>query len=307
MLSARGTALALVCVLLGSVTPAHAQGTVPAGAAAASADPAARGRAKVLFERGASAYAAGRYQEAIESFLETSRVYPNPALAFNIGKAYDNLGSRPNALRYYRDYLRGSPEAPDHEAVTARVRELEEALAERGVQQLTVLSSPEEATVLLDDRPVGVTPWTGETWPGRHRVVVQRAGHAPRETFVELEPLRAADVTLALDPLRPEPVHDDRARLAERVASERSRHRVLTWVVLGVGTAAFATAVLVDASVDSRGRKITPATAFIAGLGAAATTVGGVMLYLDLSSASEPVTSRGAALPGLFASYGETF
>src|SRR6201999_715999 len=86
---------------------------------AGNADPQRTAHAKALFEKAANAYAAGHYYDAIEDFLEVDRTYPNEQLPYNIAKAYDNLGNRSGALGYYREYLRRSPSAPDHEAVAA--------------------------------------------------------------------------------------------------------------------------------------------------------------------------------------------
>src|SRR4051812_31808452 len=47
-------------------------------------DPEARERAQALFEKGVAAYREGRSYEAVEIFLETNRVYPNPQLLFNV-------------------------------------------------------------------------------------------------------------------------------------------------------------------------------------------------------------------------------
>jgi len=250
-------------------------------------DPARTAHAKALFEKAANAYAAGHYYDAIESFLEVDRFYPNDQLPFNVAKAYDNLGNRPDALRYYREYLRRSPEATDHDAVVTRVRELESALAERGIQQLTVFSDPPDATLLVDDQPVGLTPWTGQTWPGRHRLVVQKSGYLARELVMELDSLKAQEVNLemAREPVAaaappPAPVSTDRPwPLTHRLS-------VLTWATLGVGTAALGTAVAVEASAGAKGSGIAPTTGFFAGLGTAAVAVGGVMLYFDLSDKS---------------------
>jgi len=272
------------------------------------ADPSRVAHAKTLFEKGASAYAAGRYYEAIETFLEVDRLYPNAQLWFNIAKAYDNLGSRPGALRAYREYLRRAPDAPDKDAITTRVHELETALAERGVQQLSVTSDPEEALVLLDDKPVGLTPWTGETWPGRHRVVVQKAGFADRETLVELDPLKAQEVTLELAraevaPAPPPPPvvsHEKAWPLTKKMS-------VLTWATLATGTAALGTAIAVEVAAGGKSSGILPATTFFAGLGTAASAVGGVMLYLDLSDQAGDERHAGVKPRGVVAGYSGTF
>jgi tetratricopeptide (TPR) repeat protein len=268
--------------------------TAPAPAPAAAlaptpstSDEAGRtAHAKALFEKAANAYAAGRYYEAIETFLELDRFYPNDQVPYNIAKAYDNLGSRPGALRYYREYLRRSPDAADHDAVVTRVRELETTLAERGIQQVTVFSDPPEATVLLDDRPVGLTPWTGETWPGHHRVTLQKNGYLEREVVMELDALKAEEVNLELAraPLAaaapaPAPVNNEKPWPLTR------RMGVLTWATLATGTAALGTAIAIQAAA-AKDARITPAAGFFAGFGAAAAAVGGVMLYFDLSDKS---------------------
>jgi tetratricopeptide (TPR) repeat protein len=282
----------------------------PASGATASDDAGRTAHAKSLFEKAANAYAAGHYYEAIESFLELDRFYPNDQLPYNIAKAYDNLGSRPGALRYYREYLRRSPDAADHDAVVTRVRELETALAERGIQQITVFSDPPEATVLIDDRPVGLTPWTGETWPGRHRVTLEKSGYLEREVVLELDPLKAQEVNLELAraPLEaqaPAPAPASR----EKPWPLTRRMGVLTWATLATGTAALGTAIAIQASTGAKGSGITPATGFFAGFGAAAAAVGGVMLYFELSdkSGERQGASLSAGPERIVASYRTSF
>jgi len=313
----------LVTVALPSVAqpskPAAAKQAAPAPQAAPLAntelsqsdggeDPARVAHAKTLFEKGAASYAAGRYYEAIETFLEVDRLYPNAQLSFNIAKAYDNLGSRPGALRSYREYLKRAPDAPDKDAITTRVHDLETALAERGIQQLSVTSDPEDALVLLDDNPVGLTPWTGETWPGRHRIVVQKAGFSDRELVMELDPLKAQDVTLELArapisaPETPPPTakRGDPWPLTKKMS-------VLTWATLATGTAALGTAIAVEVASGNKSSGISPASAFFAGLGTAASLTGGVMLYFDLSDQASDDKHAGLRPRGVVAGYRGSF
>lgn len=115
----------------------------------------AKDRARVLFQQGVAAYRDGKYYEAVAIFLQTQRIYPDTQLCFNIARAYENLGNGSAALRYYRDYLRQADRPSDGDEVRERVRRLQEQLAQRGVQQLTVMSQPESATVLLDGKQIG--------------------------------------------------------------------------------------------------------------------------------------------------------
>lgn len=256
--------------------------SVPVEAGGRGEEGAAGGKelARALYEKGAKAYAERRYYEAASFFLDTNRIYPTPQLAFNVGKAYDKAGHATGALRHYREYLRSVPDAPDRAEVSARIQALELVLTERGLQQLSVLSKPEGATVSLDGRPVGVTPWTGETWPGRHSVTLHLAGYEPVHDLVEIDPHRAAETEVVLS--RVAPVRDPKPRPS--VPSER-RPRVapLTWIALGAGTLSLVTALTLEmSSSDTNG--ISRTSAFFAGVGLAGSAVGGVMLYLDMNA-----------------------
>jgi tetratricopeptide (TPR) repeat protein len=271
---------------------------------APDSEPGLVARAKSLFGRGASAYSAGRYYEAIEIFTEANRLYPNPQFSFNIAKAYDNLGSPSGALRFYLEYLRRSPEAPDRVSVEARLRELEIEIAKRGVQQLTVLSEPAEAMVYLDGHPVGLTPWTGETWPGKHTVSLRLQQYSLHEATIELEPLRSTELNVTLERARP-PVAP---RVVDaRVRWEQTHHTsALTWICFGTAAAALGTAITVEATAGGESRKLEPSTTFFAGLGAASAAVGGVLLYFDLSTDDAPKQNVPSAAPATAVTLGVT-
>jgi tetratricopeptide (TPR) repeat protein len=238
----------------------------------------AKDRARVLFVQGVAAYRAGRYYEAVEIFLETQRIYPDTQLCFNVARAYENLGNVGEALRYYRDYLRQADRPSDGEEVRERVRKLSQQLALRGVQQLTVLSQPEAATVLLDGRPVGISPWTGETYPGKHRLALTLDGHAAQEQVIEVEGHAARDVSVVLlprPPLAPK-------ALPPAVSKPPSPGVSLaTLVTLGTGVALLGTAIAAEAASKDAG--MSRASAFFAGSGLGVSAASGVMLYFDLS------------------------
>ena len=295
---------------LAEAAPSIAPVAVPALAEKLAAPEAgAVERAKALFDKAVSAYANGRYFEAIEIFSETDRLYPNPQIAFNIAKAYDQLGSKGGSLRYYKDYLRRSPEATDRGAIEARMRELEAALASEGVQFLSVLSDPPDAMVLLDDRPVGLTPWSGFTWPGKHRLELRRSGYEVDSFFTEVEPHRSSEVkvvlhaaastkALGVGTATPRP---EGSRLSSRLS-------LLTWTALATGGAALGTAVAIEAASDTASASIRPGTAFFAGLGTAASIVGGVLLYFRANETTGATEKRGnLALKVTPRSYGARF
>lgn len=246
----------------------------------------AKDRARILFQQGVAAYRAGKFYEAVESFLETQRTYPDTQLCFNIARAYENLGNGAAALRYYRDYLRQADRPSDGDEVKSRVRSLEQQLAQRGLQQLTVLSQPETATVVLDGKPVGVTPWTGETYPGKHRLALLLEGYAGQERIADVEAYAAHDISFVLLPLpAPKP-----AAPPPPPPTKKSPHVALnTIVALGAGLVLLSSAVVAQATSGESG--LSRSSAFLAGGGLGVSAVGGVMLYFDLSPRDSAATS----------------
>jgi tetratricopeptide (TPR) repeat protein len=250
----------------------------------------AKDRARVLFQQGVAAYRAGRFYEAVDVFLETQRIYPDTQLCFNVARAYENLGNASAALRYYRDYLRQADRPSDGIEVRDRVRRLEQQLAQRGAQQLTVLSQPEGATVLLDGKPVGITPWTGDTYAGKHRLALTLDRHATQEQIIELDAHAARDVSLVLVRLpAPKAVLPV---LQPLVLQKQPGVSLETLITLGTGLALLGGAIVAEAASQEAG--ISRSAAFLAGSGLGVSGVGGVMLYFDLSPPA--IAARSAPL-----------
>lgn len=159
-----------------------------------------RAEGKARYERGADAYAKGRFTDAIDLFLEADALAPSAALSFNIARAYEKIGDGAQSLRWYRDFRRRAPDAKNGPEVDERIKVLESELAKKGVQQLTIMTSPAGATVIVDEQPVGVTPFTGQFPPGRHRVVTALRGYADTAQDVELAADHARDLIVPLIP-----------------------------------------------------------------------------------------------------------
>lgn len=305
---ARFSAALILAGLLGQATPSLADKTTAApkpSAQSATATPdnsppnlgpkldlegpeaEAKERARVLFQQGVAAYRDGKFYDAVAIFLQTQRVYPDTQLCFNIARAYENLGNVSAALRYYRDYMRQADRPSDGEEVKERVRKLSQQIAQRGVQQLTVLSQPDSATVLLDGRPVGITPWTGETYPGKHRLALTLDGHAGQEQVIEVDAYEARDVPLVLLPLPKLKVAPTPLVVIKQKPPGVS---VETLITLGTGLVLLGTAIAAEAASNQPGMSRT--TAFLAGGGLGVSGVGGVMLYFDLAPRGSAPPSR---------------
>jgi tetratricopeptide (TPR) repeat protein len=147
------------------------------------------------------AYDHGHFRAAIEHFKEADRLAPSPRLSFNIALAYERMDDVPNALAAYRDFLRRSPEAENVQPTSVRVAELELELQKSGVQQLTVLSDPKGATVLIDELSRGVTPWTGELPPGPHRLTLRARNYRDNVQDFVLPTRHAIDLSFPLEQL----------------------------------------------------------------------------------------------------------
>jgi len=167
------------------------------------------------------------------------------------------------------------------------VRRLEQQLAQRSVQQVTVLSQPESATVLLDGKPVGITPWTGETYPGKHRLALTLDSYAGQERVIDVDAYAAHDVSVVLMPL-PKPQMTAPAPLV-LIKQKPTTVSLETIITLSTGLVLLGSAIAAEAASSQPGMSRT--SAFLAGGGLGVSGTGGVMLYFDLSPRSNAVTS----------------
>lgn len=158
----------------------------------------ARDQAQKLFRQALRAYHARRYVEAIDCLLEAHQRFPRPAFLYNLALVYEALGDHASALRWLRDYRRQADDTAAVAEVDGKIRAQERKLAEKGVQQVRVLSNPPGAVVEVDHRRLGLTPHTFETAPGTHRIRLELSGHQAVETEFVLRPERSIDLTFTL-------------------------------------------------------------------------------------------------------------
>lgn len=303
----RRTLLWLLCACIVTTTA-----TALAGSPAAEAE--------ALFAQGAKAYQEGRYEDAVNAFLAAYEKDPQPLLFYNVAQAYERLGDVRNALRAYRDYLRHQPSEQDRAIVETRIRNLEKRLREQGIQQVSIFSTPSGATVVLDGKQVGTTPWTGEARPGRHSIVLRLSGHVEANKLLVLGPDRAVDLDVALVPLA-SASHNERGGAATPPSTsastpadpgEEAGIQPWTWAALGVGAAALGGSLVFELlrrgaenDADASETQVEHVEHYqtmesrqtiarvLLGVGAAATVTGGVLLYFDLRPRSPENTTVG--------------
>jgi tetratricopeptide (TPR) repeat protein len=275
--------------------------------------------ARARLREGVKAYEAKRYKDAVDAFLAANRLVPNPGLSFNTAKAYEKLGDAAGALSFFRDYLRRAPEASDRGEVERKIKKLEQRLQTKKLMQVSILSSPEGGTVVLNGQPVGVTPWTGEIAPGEHSFKIKLEGYRDHEQTFQLPRDHALDVKAELEVAPPEsapapqpeqPVATSSAPAQEPLERPGplpdGRVSVPTWIAIGVGGAALGTALgfelarrsaesdAEDAStqLDAKDHFETMESRrdmarILAGVGGAALITGAVLLYFDLGPKRE--------------------
>jgi hypothetical protein len=276
------------------------------------------------FKQGSAAFQQKRYKDAIDLFLEANAIVEHPAFAYNTALAYEVMGDASQALRWSREYLRRSPKADDRATIEATIRRLEVKMKEKGLMQLTVLSEPRGATLLVDGRPVGVTPWTGEIVPGSHSLELRLRGYSDASQSIELPADHSIDATMTLTEkpadggrVTPPPVAPAPAPVAPPpVADVPAEHQ--TWMlptsltILGVAVASGATAIGLEVartgSEQSARDAVTQVDAaaeldtmeglqtgarVAAGVAGALALAGGVMLVVDLATTSDAPPATG--------------
>jgi len=131
-------------------------------------------RARELGQKAAKAFRAKRFEAALQRFREANRLVPHPNLDVNIGRCYEALGQPEQALVHCKIALNapGVP-ASTRRAAQKCVDRVTAALA-RPVLQIT--STPSGATVLIDGRSVGRTPWRGTSEPGQRQIELEQEG-----------------------------------------------------------------------------------------------------------------------------------
>lgn len=120
----------------GQLVPGHPLTSVARAAPAQKAPEkaAADVRARELFEKGDTAYAEGRYEEAYASFLEAYELSGRPQLLFNVSNALERLGKYAEAVDALEKYL-ASGKAKDRDVVQKRLANLRKRVEEQKVAE----------------------------------------------------------------------------------------------------------------------------------------------------------------------------
>ncbi len=222
-------------------------------------DPAERSesrvaRARMHFMLGMQFFEVRAYRDAIREFELATALAPSADVWFNIGRAREELGEHEQAKAAFERYLRDRVDAPDAEAVRARVAMIDQRIrsgnrsvepaAGTGSLRIHVAAAPPAtgagSQITLDGKSVREAQRAQPIIlpAGRHRLEVKRTGFVPFRAEVSVEPGMLTSAHARLDKLTEAP-------------RPSGPSRSWTWVALGVaGAGVLGTGVLGAMALD---------------------------------------------------------
>ena len=116
----------VICFTLGFSTSAWSQGSDRP-----RLTPEQKQKVTERYEKALRLYHVGKYDEALAEFQAAYLISADPVMLYNIGQCH-RLADRPEeAARFYRNYLRVAPEAPNRVAVEKQIAAMEKLAAEQ--------------------------------------------------------------------------------------------------------------------------------------------------------------------------------
>lgn len=246
----------------------------------ASAQTAEQKRAaKEHFEKARRLYDVGRYQDAIEEYQKAYLNVEDPVFLYNIAQAYRLNEQAEEAIRFYKNYLRRAPDAPNRADVEDKIADLQRELEAR---ERTVTPPPPAEPVVPASPPPVVT-------------------QAP-PTF-EPPPPRVAPPTEPVSATPVESVAPDRWRTTGIILAGAGGVLLVTSVVTGSMANKAAKDVekqlVFDPDVESRGKALDGVAVVTGLLGVVAGVSGAVLLFSSRSAPAEAAAPSASAPPRL--------
>lgn len=205
--------------------------------------------AKSEFMEGVALFSSEDYSGALDAFSESYRLSPKSGTLFNIAMCYKALYRYVNAIAAFRGFI----DKVDRDKYPEKVERAEEALLELEALtgQITFIDAPIDATITVNDNPVGKVPLNEPLIldPGSYKIEVSKAGFETLSTSVILDsgatvPLRAAlksesdintDLPAEADPTAFKPI--TKLTVENELTEDVSTLSILSLVSGGVGVA----------------------------------------------------------------------
>ena len=150
--------------------------------------------ARAAFQNALRHYNLSEFSEALASFKEAYRNYPDPSFLFNIAQCHRQLGQKQDAVRSYRAYLREAPTVANRTEVEQLIASLEQSIRE----ERATMSRPPTGAMSPGSPgpPAEATPTEPTTAP------------APATTTpTEAAPAAAVEVHAAPPPKQDKPIY----------------------------------------------------------------------------------------------------
>lgn len=124
---------------------------------AASAGDARLDSARAHSQEGDAYYKLEKYANAIGEYEQAYLAKPDPSFLYNIAQCHRLMGNGPEAIKFYRRFLKDAPNAPNRAIAEKHIRDLEDAAA-RGPAPPPSPSSPPPVAPIAPTPAMPVTP-----------------------------------------------------------------------------------------------------------------------------------------------------
>jgi hypothetical protein len=174
----------IVCCLIASPTPAHAQAAITTAAAGSESDPWNRGvpverreQARTLFLEGNRLFNVPLFSQAVEKYSEAITRWKHPAFYFNLAFAELNLGKDVEARDNLEQALKFGEKALGAERFHEAQKQLKDVEGHLG--RLRISCPTGGAEVTLDGATLFVGPDNREVWvkAQAHEVTAKKRGY----------------------------------------------------------------------------------------------------------------------------------
>jgi hypothetical protein len=155
-------------------------------------------RARLFFEAGNIAYRKGHYLEAVQSFQEAHRAYPQPEIAFSLAQALrrqfaasGEVTLAERAIQHYREYLEGAAEGRRRPEAVEQIELLSRSLKpttpdpsgtaplEAPPTELMLFSETDGARAAVDGAEMQPLTLVARVEPGQRTINAEADGYRP--------------------------------------------------------------------------------------------------------------------------------
>jgi tetratricopeptide (TPR) repeat protein len=150
------------------------------------------------FDRGMTAFNAGRYEAAVDAFNSAYRIKQTALVLYQLGLAYNGMGQPSKALESFESFVRYGD--PQKEAAQLSAAKSEIARIKSSVGRFAVKVSPTSAVIQIDGHAAAIT--NNEIWmlPGRHTIEIRADGY---ESYSQTLDVQSGRYSLEINLRRP--------------------------------------------------------------------------------------------------------